>query len=406
MKAQTNVVFACAASLGLSLIWGSTICGQRSSQSIPEFNVQQVNRHSEKRPRIEVCFVLDTTGSMSGLIQSAKDKIWSIANEMMLTDPKPEIRFGLIGYRDRGDDYITNVFDLTDDIDSIHTQLTGFEAQGGNDHPESVNQALHESVSKMNWSSSREVLKIVFLVGDAPPHMDYANDILYPEVCTQALEKDLIINTVLCGGDSQTQEIWMEIARKSEGKFVAIPQDGGTIAIATPFDEEISKFNTAVNKTVCGYGNASEQQAIQSKLASNQSASAESVADRADYFSKGRGEAGAGTGGGAKVIGGENDLVELLIDGAVEMSAIENDKLPEDLQKLSPDKQKTELEKRIAARKEAQAKIDELVKQRSEYIEKERTRLAAEGKTDSFDSNVKEMIRTQAAAKGINYPNK
>jgi len=32
--------------------------------------------------KIEVVFVLDTTGSMSGLIQAAKDNIWSIASSM------------------------------------------------------------------------------------------------------------------------------------------------------------------------------------------------------------------------------------------------------------------------------------------------------------------------------------
>ena len=34
-------------------------------------------------PRIEVVFVLDTTGSMGGLIEGAKAKIWSIANQMI-----------------------------------------------------------------------------------------------------------------------------------------------------------------------------------------------------------------------------------------------------------------------------------------------------------------------------------
>ena len=52
-----------------------------------------------KVPRIEVCFVLDTTGSMSGLIKGAKQKIWSIANDMAGAKPTPRIRFGLIGYR-------------------------------------------------------------------------------------------------------------------------------------------------------------------------------------------------------------------------------------------------------------------------------------------------------------------
>ena len=42
---------------------------------------------SQSKPRIEVCFVLDTTGSMGGLIEGAKQKIWSIANEMISAQP-------------------------------------------------------------------------------------------------------------------------------------------------------------------------------------------------------------------------------------------------------------------------------------------------------------------------------
>src|SRR6266404_4744529 len=72
------------------------------------------------KPRMEVCFVLDTTGSMTGLIEGAKQKIWSIANEMVSAKPTPEIRLGLVGYRDRGDDYVVKSFSLTDDIDAIY----------------------------------------------------------------------------------------------------------------------------------------------------------------------------------------------------------------------------------------------------------------------------------------------
>ncbi|PYJ00631.1 MAG: hypothetical protein DMF00_07325, partial [Verrucomicrobia bacterium] len=71
----------------------------------------------QTKPRIEVCFVLDTTGSMGGLIEGAKQKIWSIANEMISAQPTPELKLGLIGYRDRGDEYVVKSFSLTDDID-------------------------------------------------------------------------------------------------------------------------------------------------------------------------------------------------------------------------------------------------------------------------------------------------
>src|SRR6266545_6474650 len=64
------------------------------------------------RPRMEVLFVLDTTGSMSGLIEGAKQKIWSIANEMIRAKPTPELRLGLVAYRDRGDEYMVKPFHL------------------------------------------------------------------------------------------------------------------------------------------------------------------------------------------------------------------------------------------------------------------------------------------------------
>ena len=137
----------------------------------------------DKKPRIEVCFVLDTTGSMGGLIEGAKQKIWSIANEMISAKPTPELKLGLIGYRDKGDDYVVKSFPMTDDIDSIYAHLRGFEADGGGDTPESVNEALAEAIEKMSWSQDRSVLKIIFLVGDAPPHLDYADGPKYPELC-------------------------------------------------------------------------------------------------------------------------------------------------------------------------------------------------------------------------------
>ena len=59
---------------------------------------------AKARPQIEVTFVLDTTGSMSNLIEGAKRKIWSIANQMASGQPTPEIRMGLVAYRDRGDE--------------------------------------------------------------------------------------------------------------------------------------------------------------------------------------------------------------------------------------------------------------------------------------------------------------
>src|SRR6188472_1193434 len=202
-----------------------------------EIPVDQKTAPTQKT--LEMVFVVDTTGSMGGLIEGAKQKIWSIANEVISAQPTPELKLGLIGYRDRGDDYVVKSFSLTDDIDAIYGHLREFQAGGGGDTPESVNEALAEAIHKMPWSSDSKVLKIIFLVGDAPPHMDYPNGPKYPELCREAAKKDLIINTIQCGEMAETKPIWQEIAKLSEGSS-AISQSGNVAVISTPMDKELS----------------------------------------------------------------------------------------------------------------------------------------------------------------------
>ena len=86
---------------------------------------------NETKPRIEVCFVLDTTGSMGGLIEGAKQRIWGIVNEVMQSSAHPAVRIGLVAYRDRGDEYVTKVLPLTNDLDKVYSTLMDYQAGGG-----------------------------------------------------------------------------------------------------------------------------------------------------------------------------------------------------------------------------------------------------------------------------------
>jgi Mg-chelatase subunit ChlD len=124
------------------------------------------------RQTVEVAFVLDTTGSMGPLIEGAKRKIWSIATSIFDANPNADIRIGLVAYRDIGDDYVTKRVDLTADIQELYAKLLDLHAQGGGDWPESVNEALDVAVNKLSWSRGSEACRILFLIGDAPPHMD------------------------------------------------------------------------------------------------------------------------------------------------------------------------------------------------------------------------------------------
>jgi len=346
----------------------------------------------QSKPRIEVCFVLDTTGSMGGLIEGAKQKIWSIANEMISARPTPELKLGLIGYRDRGDDYVLKSFGLTDDIDAIYGHLREFQAGGGGDAPESVNEALAEAIHKMPWSSDKKVLKIIFLVGDAPPHMDYPNGPKYPDLCREAAKKDLIINTIQCGEMAETKPIWQEIAKLSEGSYVGISQSGNVAVISTPMDKELSRLNERIGATLIPYGDSTLQAEVHAKYAAAKSAPVAAMADRLTYNSK--------TG---RAMQGRGELLDALNENKLKVDEIDQKQLPAELQKLD----RAELQNRIAKardeRADLQKQIVEVSKKREAYIQSENKRLAAEGKGDAFDQKVTETLHAQAAKKGISY---
>jgi len=359
---------------------------------------------SAARPRVEVAFVLDSTGSMGGLIEGAKQKIWSIANSVIAQKPTPEVRIGLVTYRDRGDEYVTKKFDLTGDIDTVFKDLQSFTADGGGDDPESVNEALHVAVTGLSWSADRTVLKIIFLVGDYPPHMDYRDDVKYPESCRAAVKKGVIINTVQCGDVPETTPVWQEIARLSEGSYVALAQSGNMTAMTTPFDEEISKVSAALGGTMVAYGNRERQAEARSKVEKAASAPASVAADRAAY----------NLASGGKAIQGTGDLVADYEDGSIDPAKVLTELLPPEMQKMASAERTRYIVKQKEARDGLNRTLTELARKRADYISAEQKRIAAtvprgilaaavprgilamSGAGDSFDTKVAEIIAAEA----------
>ncbi|MES2738126.1 MAG: vWA domain-containing protein [Verrucomicrobiota bacterium] len=344
-----------------------------------------------RQPMVEVTFVLDTTGSMDGLIDGAKQKIWSIANDIISAKPKPLVRFGLVGYRDRGDAYIIKRASLTDDLDAIHAQLQEFRADGGGDTPESVSEALHEAVTKMPWSTGDDVLKVIYLVGDAPPQA-YENGKDWKKVCEKAQETGILINTIQCGNLAGTAEVWKAIASRAAGAYAVIPQDGNMVVIAAPQDEELGRLNAEIGKTLIPWGSESTRRSVTSKQRAAEAAAPADNASRLGYNSK-----------SDKTVQGEGELLDGLKEGKAELDKIKPSELPEELRKLNPAELKAHVEKQQATRSELQARITVLVKERDVFISAERKKRSTSGKTDSFDEQVAQTLRQQAAPKGITW---
>ena len=349
----------------------------------------------EERPRIEVVFVLDTTGSMSGLISAAKEKIWAIANTLATTKPAPDIRMGLVAYRDRKDAYVTQVTDLTDDLDAVYTKLMAFRAQGGGDTPESVNQALNEAVTKIKWSAADKTYRVIFLVGDCPPHMDYKDDVKYPRTCEIAAKRGITINTVQCGTNSSTTPIWKDIARRSEGGYFQVGQSGSAILAGTPFDAELAKLASELDATRVYYGTARERAVEEARVrvAGEISRKASvTAAARRGAFNAGK--------AGLRNFAGRQELVQAVEDGRVKVGDLKDEELPESMRKMSAKERAAFVQKNLVRRKELRARIQELAGKRQDHIKKQIEEKKLDAKA-SFDHGVYEAIKAQGARKDI-----
>ena len=348
-------------------------------------------KQQEARPNVEVVFCLDTTGSMGGLINAAKQKIWAISNQITTGTPTPHVKVGLVAFRDRGDAYITKVFDLTDDLDGIYGHLMGFQAQGGGDFPESVNQALNEAVTKISWSKDKKTLKMIFLVGDAPPHMDYPDDVKYTETCKLAVANDIIINTVQCGKHPETKKYWQDICRLAEGSFVQIDAAGGPIVVVkTPFDADLAKINNDLAKTTLVYGDAKDQKAGETQKMANQALPAPVAADRAAFYAN-------------SWRGTSYCLLENIKNGKVKLEELKKEQLPPELQKLTLAEQKVFLGKLDKERAALNEKARDLDKKRSAFIAQKQTEDAKNKGRDSFDGQVLQILQRQATRANIEY---
>ena len=348
-----------------------------------------------QRPVVDVVFVLDTTGSMSDLIRTAKEKIWSIASTMAAAQPTPDIRIGLVGYRDRGDAYVTRVVDLDNDLDSVYASLMDFQAGGGGDTPESVNEALYDAVHNMSWSDRDQAYQVIFLVGDAPPHMDY-NEVRYPEIIASANEKGIVINTIQCGSLPTTVEPWTTIASLGHGDFFQVDQSGGAVAFESPFDTEIAELSARLDATRLYYGTDEERKRMLGKVSAtsklNSSAPVASLARRGVFNSV--------EGGRANLLG-EKELVEAVASGAVELDTISPEALPETLKPMSPEEQEAYVADLAEEREDLQRQIRALAEDRDEFIAKKVEE--AGGLKDSLDQKLFDVVRDQAGEAGFEY---
>lgn len=326
-------------------------------------NPDQKEQVRQDRPVLDVVFVLDTTSSMGGLIEGAKQKIWSIASRMATGTPTPEVRVGLVAYRDQGDAYVTQVVPLTKDLDSIYSQLMGFRAEGGGDGPEAVQDGLMDAVTKMQWSDSKKVAKMIFLVGDAPAH-DQDKAKLF-EAAQKAIKASIVVNTVRCGADDTTKGQFVQVAKLADGHFDSIAESGGVVAVAvaTPYDTDLAKLNGELMDTAIYAGAAPVQKKAELRRSDAKALEAPAAADRISFMSK--------SGGGRAASGAEAVGAIDLADKPELAAKMKKEELPTAMQGMDEGQRVKFAQDQQAKRQGIEKQITELSKKRDDFVAKQ-----------------------------------
>lgn len=189
--------------------------------------------------RLDVLFLVDATGSMGDEIERLKANMVGVAEKISESASEPDVRFALTSYRDTTDDYVARTVDFTSDVGSFVESLRGLVADGGGDTPEALNEAFAQAVSEPRWRTDDDVVRLVFLIADAPPHIGRGTS--YVETIGAAASMGIRVFPIASSGtDDQAEYVLRQIAQATLGRFVFLSYgaDGAAIGGESNIHEE------------------------------------------------------------------------------------------------------------------------------------------------------------------------
>jgi hypothetical protein len=173
---------------------------------------------------LDLAFVVDTTGSMGDEISYLNNEISNISQTIRGSFPSVDIRYGLVAYRDVGDEYVTRSFDFTSDLNQFQGRLSAQSAGGGGDYPEAMEKGA-QAMNQLSWRTGN-VARVAFLVADAPPH-DQNMPAFLKEVRTARNTGIRIYPIGASGVGDSAEYIMRAAAEQTLGRYIFLTDDSG-----------------------------------------------------------------------------------------------------------------------------------------------------------------------------------
>ena len=177
---------------------------------------------------VDAAFVIDVTASMGTFIRDAQRLLVKLLKEMSGA-ADIDLCVGIIEYRDHPPEdrsFVTRSFALTGDLQKVNNKINRLSVDGGGDGPEAVWDGLI-AASKLKWR--KHAVRMVILVGDAPPHGYLKGHDAFPdgcpcgetaESCAAAIEGvNASLHTLGLNQDASITKSFTEVASLAGGQF-------------------------------------------------------------------------------------------------------------------------------------------------------------------------------------------
>ena len=325
--------------------------------------------------KIKLAILLDTSGSMDGLIDQAKNQLWKIVNQLAKAKDAagrdPSIEIALYQYGNDGisvlDGYVQQIYGFTSELDELSEKLFALSTNGGAEY---CGTAIKKSLVELNWSDSRQDLQLIFIAGNEEFNQGAVN---YKTACHLANNKHVVVNTIFCGDyQSGIRLHWQNGASITNGKYMNINSDAQIVQVESPYDNQINQLNIQLNSTYVVYG-AQGSNKKRKQIKEDENAMMLGTANMTSRtLSK----------GGRAYRNKSWDMVDAFEEEDFQMSSVPQTQLPDTMKTMSNSQKLAYVETKKSERLDIQNQIKVLGKKRADFVKVERAKMSIESQLD------------------------
>jgi len=349
-------------------------------------------------PKIQLAILLDTSGSMDGLIDQTRNQLWQVVNEFSTAKRNgitPVLEVALFEYGNDGNSrdtgFVRMLNNFTRELDKVSEGLFSLTTNGGSEY---CGFAIKTAIHSLNWSHSDRDIKSIFIAGNEPFTQGPVN---YRHALRLANQHGIVVNTIHAGDHQVGIDTgWQSGALVAGGDYMSIDANRKAVHILAPQDKRIAELNQELNKTYIPYGKQgrvkAERQKEQDKRSENISSAllAKRVQSKSSsYYNNSKW-----------------DLVDAIRDGEIaeeELILMEESALPEAMKKMSSEEKKSYVAAKTKARKEIKEEIKKLSQSRDKFVAQKKRALVSQA--PDMSEALTKAIKKQAEKKNYQFEN-